>query len=259
MSPAQPTGSSERSITVRARLPYLSAQKIRVRVRGEGEPLLLINGMTRPLQSWDQLTRLLPGRTVISFDAPGVGGSPTPVVPLSITELATLAAEVLDAAGVPDADILGYSHGGAIAQELAINAPDRVRALVLAATSCGVGATPGSRRDILVNLGRSLDGQPWPLPDPLGLLWQSLAVSNWTSIPFLGSISAPTLVVCGSRDRVVPPSNSRILARRIPNASLVMLPGVGHDLQREVSAEALATVVRRFLATAHDIEQRNLG
>jgi len=135
MSPAQPAGSSERSILVRARLPYLSAQKIRVRVRGEGEPLLLINGMTRPLQSWDQLTRLLPGRTVISFDAPGVGGSPTPVVPLSITELATLAAEVLDAAGVPDADILGYSHGGAIAQELAINAPDRVRALILAATS----------------------------------------------------------------------------------------------------------------------------
>jgi pimeloyl-ACP methyl ester carboxylesterase len=258
MSPAQKVSSSER-IMVNARLPYLPLQKIAVRVQGEGDPLLLINGMTRPLQSWDHLTRLLTGRTVISFDAPGVGGSPTPVRPLSVTELATLAAEVLDAAEVPDADILGYSHGGAIAQELAHAVPDRVRALILAATSCGVGSTPGSRRDILRSLGGSLEGQPWPLPDPLGLLWQSLAVSNWTSIPFLGSISAPTLVVCGSRDRVVPPSNSRVLARRIPDASLVVLPGAGHDLQREVSAEALATVVGRFLSTAHDTELRNLG
>jgi pimeloyl-ACP methyl ester carboxylesterase len=174
MSPAQKVSSPDRSFMVNARLPYLSVLKIAVRVQGEGDPLLLINGMTRPRQSWDHLTRLLTGRTVISFDAPGVGDSPTPVRPLCITELATLAAEVLDAAEVPDADILGYSHGGAIAQELAHHAPDRVRTLILAATSCGVGSTPGSREDILRSLGRSLDGQPWPLPDPLGLLWQSL-------------------------------------------------------------------------------------
>jgi len=231
-----------------------------VRVQGEGDPLLLINGMTRPLHSWDHFTRLLAGRTVISFDAPGLGGSPTPARPLSIGELSTLTLAVLDAAQVAEADILGYSHGGAVAQELAHRSPERVRGLILAATSCGVGATPGSRQDILGSLGRSLEGQPWPLPDPLGLLWQSLAVSNWSSIPFLGSIKAPTLVVCGSRDRVVPPANSRVLARRIPDASLVLLPGTGHDLQREVSANALATIVERFLAAAmSDPELRGGG
>jgi poly(3-hydroxyoctanoate) depolymerase len=230
-------------------LPYLSGVQVAMRVQGEGDPLLLMNGMTRPLQSWDPFTGMLRGRTVITFDAPGVGGSPTPIRPLCIVELATLAVAVLDAADVTDADVLGYSHGGAIAQELANDAPDRVRGLILAATSCGVGATPGSRQDILRSLGRSLDGQPWPLPDPLGLLWQSLAVANWSSIPFLGSISAPTLVICGSRDRVVPPSNSRVLARRIPEASLMMLPGLGHDLQREDSAIALAKVVEQFLRT----------
>jgi pimeloyl-ACP methyl ester carboxylesterase len=80
----------------------------------------------------------------------------------------------------------------------------------------------------------------------LGLLWQTLAVSNWSSIPFLGSIAAPTLVVCGSRDSVVPPSNSAVLARRIPNATLVMLAGRGHDLQRGESVKALAQAVERF-------------
>lgn len=214
-----------------------------MRVQGTGDPLLLINGMTRPLESWDPFTSELHGRTVVSFDAPGVGGSPTTVRPLSIAELATLAVAVLDAAGLAGADVLGYSHGGAVAQELAHAAPDRVRGLILASTSCGVGAIPGHRRDILRHLGSSLDGKPWPLPDPLGLLWQSLAVSNWSSIPFLGSILAPTLVVCGSRDSVVPPSNSKVLAGRIPDASLIMLPGRGHDLQRGESAKALAGVV----------------
>jgi pimeloyl-ACP methyl ester carboxylesterase len=154
---------------------------------------------------------------------------------------------VLDAAGQDDADVLGFSHGGAVAQQLAHVAPGRVRRLVLASTSCGLGATPGKRRDILRSLGVPLDGNPWPLPDPLGLLWQSLAVSTWSSIPFLGSIGVPTLVVCGSRDRVVPPANSRVLARRIPHASLIMLPARGHDLQRGESAQALARVVEDFL------------
>ena len=220
-----------------------------MRVEGNGDPLLLMNGMTRPMQSWDHFTPLMEGRTIVSFDSPGVGASPTPVRPLSITELAALAEAVLDAAGMANADVLGYSHGGAIAQELTHQAPGRVRALILAATSCGMGATPGAGQDILRSLGIPQVGNPWPLPDPLGLLWQSLALSSWSSIPFLGSIGAPTLVVCGSRDRVVPPSNSRVLAGRIPGASLITLPGAGHDLQREESSRALARAVKGFLAT----------
>jgi pimeloyl-ACP methyl ester carboxylesterase len=243
--------SAERSILIDSHLPYLSGLRVAMRVQGKGSPLLLINGMTRPLQSWDAFTRELHGRKVVSFDAPGVSGSATPLRPLFIPELATLAEAVLAAAGLAEADVLGFSHGGAVAQQLAHQAPARVRGLVLASTSCGVGATPGSRKDIIRSLGRPLYGSPWPLPDPLGLLWQSLAVSSWSSIPFLGSIQAPTLVVCGSRDRVVPPANSRVLAGRIPDASLVMLPRRGHDLQRGESAKALARVVEGFLDAGH--------
>lgn len=218
-----------------------------MRVQGEGDPLLLINGMTRPLHSWDPFTEELHGRTVISFDTPGVGGSQTPVRPLTISELATLSVAVLEEAGFDKADILGFSHGGALAQQLAHDAPGRVNGLILAATSCGLGATPGYKQDIRRSLGGPLGGHSWPFPDPLGLLWQSLAVSTWSSIPFLGSIAAPTLVIAGSRDRVVPPSNSRVLAGRIPDATLVLLPGRGHDLQRGESAKALARAVESFL------------
>lgn len=224
-----------------------------MRVQGHGEPLLLLNGMTRPIQSWDQVIRGLPGRTVVTFDAPGVGDSPTPIRPVSITELTTLALAVLDAAGLDEVDVLGYSHGGAVAQQLAYDVPGRVRRLVLVSTSCGVGATPGTSGAILRGLAGPVEGSTWPLPDPLGLLWQSLAVSTWSSIPFLGAIQAPTLVVCGSRDALVPPSNSRVLARRIPNASLSMLPG-GHDVQHGDSAGVLAHLVEEFLSAGRATE-----
>jgi poly(3-hydroxyoctanoate) depolymerase len=234
-------------VPITSKVIGVHGHRIVMRVQGEGDPLLLINGMTRSLQSWEPFIRELSGRrTVVSFDAPGVGASPTPVLPISIPGLAALAAAVLDAAGLDDADVLGFSHGGAVAQQLACDHPARVRRLVLVSTSCGVGATPGRRRETLHALGRPNAG-PGPLPDPLGMFWQTVALSKWSSIPFLGSIAAPTLVVCGTYDRIVDPSNSRVLARRIPGASLVMLPA-GHDLQRLDPARALAGVVEDFFA-----------
>ena len=223
--------------------------QIAMRVQGEGDPLLLINGMTRPLQSWEPFIQAVPGRTIVSFDAPGVGASPTPMLPLSIPTLAALATAVMDAAGLDDADILGFSHGGAVAQQLAFDHPARVRRLVLAATSCGVGATPGSARAGLRGLRPRADAGSWPRADAMGMVWHSLAYSNWSSIPFLGAIAAPTLVVCGAHDRIVAPANSRVLAGRIPGASLVMVPA-GHDLQRPDPARALAEVIERFLASS---------
>ena len=117
-----------------------------------------------------------------------------------------------------------------------VDAPARVRRLVLVSTSCGVGSIP-STRDALRSLATPRDGIVWPRPDVLSAFWHSLAISTWSSIPFLGAIRAPTLVVCGSRDRIAPPANSRLLARRIPGATLVMLPA-GHDLQRAVRERA---------------------
>lgn len=241
------------TVVLASHVRCIDGLRIAMQVQGEGDPLLLINGMTRPLQSWDPLIQELSGRTLITFDAPGVGASPTPVLPLSIHGLAALALAVLCAAGLDTrgrdtADVLGYSHGGAVAQQLAYDSPDRVRRLILVATSCGAGATLGQRPPALRSLATSGRGDVWPRPDALGVLWHSLAISSWSSIPFLGAIAAPTLVVCGTRDRIVPPENSRVLAGRIPDARLVLLPA-GHDVQRPAPARALARLVEDFLAT----------
>ena len=78
------------------------------------------------------------------------------------------------------------------------------------------------------------------------MLWQLAAISTWTSIPVLGCIDAPTLVVCGDYDTAVPPANSRILAARIPDARLVTIPA-GHDLQLPVPAATVAELVTQFV------------
>lgn len=238
--------SRPRSKVVDSELLHIRGHVIRIRIEGEGDPLLLLNGLTRPLESWGPFAEAMTGRTIISVDAPGVGGSSTPILPLSISMLAGLTASVLDEVGLNSVDVLGFSHGGAVAQQLAVDAPTKVRRLVLVSTSCGVGATPGSEA-ALRSVRTRRDAGSWPRPHALGMLWHSLAIFSWSSIPILGAIRAPTLVVCGARDRVVPPVNSRLLARRIPGADLVML-AAGHDLQRPGPARALADTVQPFLA-----------
>src|SRR5436190_1418605 len=124
-------------------LVRLDGLSIHVRDVGEGPPVLLLNGVAADTGMWARLEAALPGFRLISFDAPGSGRSPVPLAPVSIRRLARLAALVLDTAGVEQADVVGYSMGGIVAQELAAGAPDRVRRVVLAGTTCGLGAIPG--------------------------------------------------------------------------------------------------------------------
>src|SRR5258707_15536282 len=126
----------------------ISGLRIAARTTGSGDPVLLLNGMSRPMESWTFFADALRGRTVIAFDGPGVGASETPVVPYSMPMLSDIAARVLDAVGIEKADVVGYSHGGAVAQQIAVGHAARVNRLVLLATACGVGAVPGHPRDV---------------------------------------------------------------------------------------------------------------
>lgn len=238
------TAAPPRSID--ARLVKVGNRTLRIRVEGSGPALLLINGLTRRLESWEPFVAALRNRTVVTFDAPGVGESPEPIVPLSIKMLANVAVSVLDEVGLDRVDVLGISHGGAVAQQFAVAYPARLNRLVLVATSCGVGSVPGNLRalnDLTIESG----ARAWP--EMASALWRSWAIACWSSLPFLGAIAAPTLVICGTNDTVTPPANSRMLAGRIPNASLTMVPG-GHDLQDPHSADSLARVVDNFLEGA---------
>ena len=217
----------------------------RGRITGSGDPVLLLNGLNRPMQSCASFGDALRGRTVITLDVPGVGASETPVV-YSMAMLSDIAVRVLDEFGVATADVVGFSFGGAVAPQIAFGHPSRVNRLVLLATSCGVGSVPGRAHDVTRILLRPNDGTRWAQPDPLGLLWQIAAISTWSSIGDLGHIEAPTLIVCGAGDKAVPPAKSRILAARIPDARLVTIQA-GHDLQKPGPAAVVAQLVGQFL------------
>ena len=143
--------------------------RIAARTTGSGDPVLLLNGMSRPMESWTSFAGALRDRTVIAFDGPGVGASETPVVPYSMPMLSDIAARVLDAVGIEKADVVGYSHGGAVAQQLAVGHPTRVNRLVLLATACGVGAVPGAPPRCHPNLADAKSRNAVAAPASVGL------------------------------------------------------------------------------------------
>ena len=243
------------------RVEHLYVRGLRVCISQRGHsatPLLLIMGLGATYQLWDPLRDALGDRATVAYDNPGVGGSSTPRLPRTMAGLARLLVSTLNRLGYAKVDVLGVSMGGAIAQELAHQAPDRVRKLVLAATLPGWGGVPGRpdavrilmtpRRyydqDYLERVAPTLYGgrirqQPGLLrqqkharftrpPSVRGYAYQLFASWGWTSLPWLHRITTPTLVLAGDDDPIVPLTNARILAARIPDARLHVLPGAGH-------------------------------
>ena len=232
---------------------------VRVSVRGEGRPILLIMGLGGNLEMWDPLERELNRRGVqtIAYDASGTGESPPRSTPRRMPGLARQAARLLDVLGLPRVDVLGVSFGGAVAQELALRNPHRVGHMVLAGTACGLGGMPGHpvALALLANPLRYYSPAFFRLTAPFlygdgladddrlvraqiaarharppsawGFAGQLTAAAGWTSLPWLHHLRTPTLVLTGERDRIVPPCNGRILAARIPDARLEVVPG-GH-------------------------------
>jgi len=254
-----------------------SGLRIRVRVEGEGPTVLLVNGLGANVHSWGELAAHLPGFTVVSFDAPGTGGSQTPVAPYGIPKVARVARDVLDAVGVERADVLGYSFGGAVAQQLARTDPDRVRRLVLVGTSCGVGAVPGALSALLAVMtparhypgpghrlaqvmvrlapaeraSAAVSGQihRWQRqapPSARGYTLQVGAFSTFHSLPWLHELAQPALVVTGTHDRLMPMANAALLAAHLPQARLHVVQGWGHYLLHDATSGA-ATAVADFL------------
>ena len=259
----------------------VDGQLIRVSVRGEGRPLLLVMGLGGNIEMWDPLERALNARQIqtIAYDASGTGDSPPRLIPRRMPGVARQAAHVLDALGHPSADVLGVSFGGAVAQELTLRNPHRVRRLILASTMCGLGGVPGTPLSVallatplryysptfmrltaktlygptIANEGEGdvlrdqINARRARPPTLWGYAGQLTAVACWTSLPWLHRVQSPTLVIAGDADRIVRPINARILAARIPHARLEMVPGAGHLLLLD-HAERCAVAIAKFLA-----------
>jgi len=227
---------------------------LRVATCGQGPPLLLLNGIGGNIEMWEALAGWLPGRHLIMIDMPGTGGSPALGMPVRMSGYARLVSAVLEQLGIKQTDVLGYSWGGALAQQLAHTTPNRVRSLVLAATVPGLGgqppapwvialmATPAryySRTYLRVIAPIVFGSDPAAAdaasgearlrrpPSLVGYSQQLYAISGWSSRRWLRRLDVPTLVLTGSRDPLVPQRNARILSRSIPGAQLRVVDG-GH-------------------------------
>jgi poly(3-hydroxyoctanoate) depolymerase len=250
--------------------------RLRTSVRGNGPPLLLITGLGASLDLGAPFERELTACRVqaVSFDAPGVGESSPYHWPPRMPGIARTVERMLDVLGYDRVHVLGVSLGGVIAQQLAHQAPHRVRRLILAAT--GPGGIPGSPRALLPLAtprryyqpdyyrriaGRvyggaarrdpdaGLHGSPGRFierPTLRGYLGQIYAITGWTSIPWLRTLPQPTLVLAGDDDPIVPLVNGRILARCIPRARLQVIAGGGHLFLLERPAE-MARLIAAFL------------
>jgi poly(3-hydroxyalkanoate) depolymerase len=241
------------------RMIGIGGLRLRVAERpGAGTPLLLIMGIGAHLDMWGPLERQLDGRHVIAFDAPGTGGSERPRLPPRMSGLARIVVALLDELGHDVVDVLGVSFGGALAQELALRHRERLRRLVLCATSSGMISVPpkplpalllmtpvryyhpaifratmpviaGGRTardpDVLARQAGARLAKP---PDLLGYAYQLYATTGWTSVHWLHRLSQPTLVIAGDDDRAIPLVNARLLARRIPDARLHVVKSGGH-------------------------------
>ncbi|MET0863393.1 MAG: alpha/beta hydrolase [Nakamurella sp.] len=251
----------------------ICAQQLRVGIRpgnGTGTPLLLCSGIGISFEVFDLLVDALdPDIEIIRVDVPGVGGSPDRLVPYSFPELAGLIAGLLDQLGYSKVDVLGFSWGGALAQQFAVQCRDRCRRLILVSTSTGMVSIPGNPEA----LSRMLTPQSMTVADAAGLLYdevglhgdevrrlfrstqiaasglgylyQLVAMSCWTSLPFLRLIRQPTLVIGGDADPIVPVANAKLLAELIPHAILHTFTG-GH-IEPLASPAEFAALISAFL------------
>ena len=232
-------------------------------------PLLLFNGIGANWQLAKPFLHALTSRAAIIFDVPGIGGSPPPPLPYRPSTLARMAARLVAKLGHQQVDVAGVSWGGGIAQQFAHQHGHICRKLVLAATSPGAIMVPGRlsvlsklatpRRYVDPSYMRSIAAEIYggafrydleliathaPAmfgATNLGYLYQLLAMSGWTSLPWLASLRQPTLVLMGRDDPLVPPVNGRILARLIPNARLQMIDD-GHLFMVTRPAETAETI-----------------
>lgn len=247
-----------------------SATRLHVEREGAGEPLLWITGFAISSEIFTPvLHHYTTGFDCIRYDSRAAGRSHVPWWPTSVPELAADAVRLLDALGVDSAHVYGLSMGGMVAQEVALRFPDRVRALVLGGTWHGgprvalpsprVAAALTSRgapaRVRAELVGRALFSERFRGEHPAlvrrhlaalaahpatarGLVAHLTAATWHDTRARLHRITAPTLVLHGGADELVPVRNAHLLAARIPDATLEVVPGVGHGYLLEAPEES---------------------
>lgn len=228
---------------------------------GEGEPLVLIMGLSGDHLAWGfQLQALAERHRVLAFDNRGAGQTHAADAPCTIATMAADTLGLMDAVGIERAHVVGVSMGGMIAQELALAAPERVRTLHLGCTLARpdphlnallatwrvvrtalpldvalramalwlfAPTTWNERGEFVEMLLQTALANPYP-QTVAGFVRQTEAIAGHDTLDRLAQLRCPTLVSVGEEDILVPPRFSRELAGRIPGAELRVVPAAGH-------------------------------
>ncbi|GAA4351839.1 alpha/beta fold hydrolase [Angustibacter luteus] len=268
---------TETEIAISTRQVRVGLGHVRVRVTGQGEPLVLIMGIGGHLDMWTPLADQLPGRQLVMFDFPGTGGSTAPWFPPTMFHGALFVRLLLSRLGLQQVDIVGYSWGGLLAQAFAAQHPGKVRKLILACTGPGpicVPADPRVAARLLTprryyssaylakiaaqTYGGEFRRQPGLVraeaarrvdhpPGWIGYMWQLIAAGTFSVIPFAHRIKHPTLVLGGDDDPIVRTANQYFLHRILSQSEVQVIEKAGH-LMLVDSPSTLAPIMETFLS-----------
>lgn len=253
--------------------------------QGSGDPLLLIMGLSYPSYMWRR-TRpsLAQNFRTIAFDNRGIGQSDVPEGIYPIAQMASDTAAVLDAANVPSAHVFGISMGGMIAQEFTLQYPQRVRSLILGCTNAGgphsvrpapevlqvltrEGMTPHEATEAIIpyiydaatprqRIDEDMAIRMKWYPSRQGYLGQLQGILAWEAYSRIAQIKAPTLIIHGETDQLVPVANAHLIAERIPHAKLVLIPHASHVFETDQPGVAIHAILE-FLSAPQNPEHHS--
>ncbi len=245
------------------RVGYWSAEK-----PSGKRPLLFFNGIGANMELAFGLGEWIRDREIITFDMPGVGGSPAAKLPYRPWMMARVARKLCDQFGMGDVDVMGVSWGGAMAQQYAFQYRKSVGKVILCATTAGMTMVPGK----ISALSKMADARRYTDPDymkknfetlygdesgdnssnhisslkppaPMGYVYQLTAFLGWSSLPFIRFLRMPVLVMAGDKDAIVPMANAHILNTALPNSRLHVVEDGGHLFLVTKSQETVGSII----------------
>lgn len=241
---------------------------------GRGRTLVLMHGFLGGTAYWVPLTTgLKHAHDVIAVDLPGFAGSARVPAPDSLSGYGKVVVALLDSLGVQRFSLLGFSMGGMIAQQAALDFPQRIDKLVLYG-SAAVGDLPHRFESWEASIARIEREGVEPTADKTVATWfvdgkghpfystcreacrgayapscitVMRAMQKWNNVARLGEIKMPTLVIVGDKDRSTKVSDSIILWEGIPGSRLCVIPGCAHGAHME-KPDLFNRVIADFLA-----------
>ncbi|NOJ32429.1 MAG: alpha/beta hydrolase [Candidatus Nitrosocosmicus sp.] len=290
---AQQEKGNQKSIFDNYYLDTIPINKIKVgdidiayKIFGKGGPLVMINGYGSIMDMWNAkfLQNLATNHTVIIFDNRGIGNTTSGLKEFTIKQFAEDTSGLIDALKLDKADVLGFSMGGMIAQELALTHPNKVGKLVIYASMCGgiqsVPLSPDVQQPLslisnssvpaieklsmlipimfpqdwakqnsnqLDNFIQNLKNMSYLISDKT-LNLQSNAIGTWNGVcDQINKITLPTLSIVGTDDVLTVPANSVLITEKIHGSSLVQIKGGGHGMMHQYP-DKMSSIILEFLS-----------